>query len=332
MTPIPRSVQNESRDLSTQSALLDISREEPEVHLKQSNDGTGCPLLDRLPREIRYEIYSYLLVNPVLGTSWSVIENEAYTLGKREHYDLYPAILQTCRTIHMEASEVLYGTNTFFITCFSAEELYMIEHLCPITRHLEDEKPTTIERLTIYAPSMKTVRRWKVLICELDILVDRYGILPPDVLDQPDLYKQSQWQLLHFCQSICRSPPRSLEVIFGPISAKRWAARTQIFHKVTDPLHLLRKIPTCCVRLASSEELRNSMAGMYFLYWNEDEWADTENSDNNIDEFRMESFDEKCRDLRALITGQSPVELVFAMFSNLLSYAQAFERDPTFKD
>lgn len=55
-----------------------------------------------LPGEIRNKIYNHLLILPALSTP--------RLLGDPP---LYPQILSTCRQVHVEARQILYGCNTF---------------------------------------------------------------------------------------------------------------------------------------------------------------------------------------------------------------------------
>jgi len=70
-----------------------------------------CPLLQKLPVEIRDMIYRLLLFNPELG------EYRSTNNFKHRHYGLSPNILSTCRRIRDEAYAILYGENIFRINC-----------------------------------------------------------------------------------------------------------------------------------------------------------------------------------------------------------------------
>ncbi|CZR58970.1 uncharacterized protein PAC_08862 [Phialocephala subalpina] len=78
-------------------------------------------VLDLLPTEIRDEIYGLLLVSPDLG------QKEA--LQPEQKYGLSPAILQTCRRVHYEASEVLYRSNAFVVSGLGSASEYHGEPL-----------------------------------------------------------------------------------------------------------------------------------------------------------------------------------------------------------
>jgi hypothetical protein len=70
------------------------------------------PFLRIFPSEIRRKIYKLLLVNPVLGTVGAVNPSKQ----DRTKHNLSPKILETCRQIYHEASEVLYA-QTFAANC-----------------------------------------------------------------------------------------------------------------------------------------------------------------------------------------------------------------------
>lgn len=72
----------------------------------------------RFPPEIRVLIFGYLLTSgfPILygicPQKRILIERDDHWVGWIRH-GLFPAILETCRTINLEGSEVLYGSNLF---------------------------------------------------------------------------------------------------------------------------------------------------------------------------------------------------------------------------
>lgn len=71
---------------------------------------TTSPFLDRVPPEIRLQIYSYLLVapTPIKGTIARSFQNESY--------HLHTSILRTNKQIYNEAKYIFFGLNTFHIT------------------------------------------------------------------------------------------------------------------------------------------------------------------------------------------------------------------------
>jgi hypothetical protein len=96
-----------------------------------------CYFLEKIPIEIRNQIYAELLVNPILGTCASVCVRGWGLVD----YNLSTSILSTCRQIHHEASEILYGRNTFFMLCMresGKSSQNSITDMSPITRKWED--------------------------------------------------------------------------------------------------------------------------------------------------------------------------------------------------
>ncbi|CAD6442767.1 52193f30-ead5-4c28-89ef-7c627d989225 [Sclerotinia trifoliorum] len=76
-----------------------------------------------MPSEIRDEILSYLLTNPILGQGISVtMEAGPLRKGNREvtspKYDLHPAVLRVCKQMYQEGLlYMLYECNTFIMDC-----------------------------------------------------------------------------------------------------------------------------------------------------------------------------------------------------------------------
>jgi hypothetical protein len=73
----------------------------------------SCYFLEMILIEIRNQIYDELLLNPILGTVKSVKEGRPNSVK----YNLWPSILPTCCQVHHEASDILYGRNTFIVVC-----------------------------------------------------------------------------------------------------------------------------------------------------------------------------------------------------------------------
>lgn len=63
-----------------------------------------------LPPELRTMVYKELLLS---DSAFRLGHHGPYSHEKRRQ--LYPQILRTCKSIFMEASEVLYGDNTFYL-------------------------------------------------------------------------------------------------------------------------------------------------------------------------------------------------------------------------
>ncbi|CAD6569590.1 MAG: hypothetical protein ASARMPRED_002958 [Alectoria sarmentosa] len=114
-----------SRSSKTKSSHLPQQRRALSVSQNPSNTG----LFDRLPFEIRRLIYVYALGGDLLHLTHTVVSKEIphhagqWSRSYFHHYhtagDPSPkhrlCLLKTCRQMYIEASEVLYGTNTFGI-------------------------------------------------------------------------------------------------------------------------------------------------------------------------------------------------------------------------
>lgn len=121
----PSLLVREPRSCKTVSTRLPQQRRALSVSQKASNAG----LFDRLPFEIRRLIYIYALGGDLLQLTqtsfskktgyhayqWSLPYFRHY-LAAEEHSPKYQlGLLMTCRQVYIEASPVLYSTNTFGI-------------------------------------------------------------------------------------------------------------------------------------------------------------------------------------------------------------------------
>ena len=84
-------------------------------------------ILTKLPRELRDQIYRELLVDDVHCTG---LNNDC--LARKQ---LFPAILQVCKQVFIEASKILYEENSFLFTDAFYWDHYSEEH-----DHLYDVK------------------------------------------------------------------------------------------------------------------------------------------------------------------------------------------------
>lgn len=126
--------------------------------------GSTCYLQDKLPLELRIQIYSLLLVNPLLGNA---DEHLAYATTHWIEYDLHPAILRTCRMISDEASKVLYSSNKFCILFLSCGKTLRAPSasftiVCPVTRNAERFPPNNLPLKVL--DSLKKVHKWELIL------------------------------------------------------------------------------------------------------------------------------------------------------------------------
>lgn len=104
--------------------------------VQSSEPRSTCIFFDKFPLEVGRDIYKYLLVNPVLGHS--EMEDHTYSNGQSKYieYDLSPSLLRTCRQMYIEAVDVLYGCNTYYLYCFpDVLHEWDFNPPCPILRH-----------------------------------------------------------------------------------------------------------------------------------------------------------------------------------------------------
>ncbi|KAF7953437.1 uncharacterized protein EAE97_000836 [Botrytis byssoidea] len=82
----------------------------------------SCPFISRLSTDVRTQIYSYLLLNPLLSTAECVsVETD---FGINQKYELEPSILRTCKEVYGEASTVLYGLNKFYLVAMKSTRMF----------------------------------------------------------------------------------------------------------------------------------------------------------------------------------------------------------------
>ena len=150
----------DAKDL--QLALAEALRSKNELQTQlDALTMVGTPFLERLPIELRNEIYELLLVNPFLADEESI--RPKCNFGEFIQYDLNPAILRICRQVSEEALSILYGRNTFIIGCL---DLSRHPLPCPLTRHLSfwgvvhcAASPLDL----IQVPGLNNVKHWRVL-------------------------------------------------------------------------------------------------------------------------------------------------------------------------
>lgn len=113
-----------------------------QLHLLHTTIGRPLPFLEKLPIEVRNEIYKLLLVNPLLGQPAGLTKLSS---GDYPKYYLHLAILRTCQSILDEASSVLYGNNLFCVLCLDEDAPTSYHQIdlrssylsCPVTRRWE---------------------------------------------------------------------------------------------------------------------------------------------------------------------------------------------------
>ncbi|KAF7913552.1 hypothetical protein BELL_0265g00130 [Botrytis elliptica] len=294
-----------------------------------SSPSTGSSYFEKLPQEARDMIYELLLVNPVLGKSCSVADRTSSPRRTPPHgqsqpplkYELEPQVLRVCRAIYLEASQVLYESNTFYIACCR----YEISQDCrpsrfafnrgiemtPITRHCNR---LSHGKLFLFDhPAVAKVKRWRVIVS---------SFIDPDILG--GWHERRTWSMENFCQAIAQSPSISLEIALAPIGLEKcgetlWFRDEVIYQNMKNmliPLQMLRGVKKLQFRDASWEELPD-----VYPY----------NSFSGKDCRSIIPSSNSRKQLRSIMMGDSVVELSRGMYLRLVRYAQAFETVDTFR-
>ncbi|KAI9051555.1 hypothetical protein LZ554_004601 [Drepanopeziza brunnea f. sp. 'monogermtubi'] len=259
--------------------------------------------LDGAPPDVRMLIYKYLLVNPDLGEVTSISKHEHY--GATASYGLSPAILVVNKKIHGEAMSILYGLNTFVMACSPCSEPFGSPAiLSPLTRFLPGPNGSSS---SIYGEaSISHVKKWKVII-SVDV-----RSFPLREMVRPS------WSVWEACRALSRGSPRSVEIALIPkgVELNVFESDYQSLGIALQPLKILRGIENFVLRDTTPFEI-----------------PDFVDEDENALEFTSQLQDETVLevDLYNSATSNSPVERGFEMFNELLIYAQAFERSPTFR-
>ncbi|KAM0194501.1 hypothetical protein ACHAPC_000975 [Botrytis cinerea] len=280
---------------------------------------TMPPSLQYIPAEIRRKIFICLLVSTELGEASSIDQLEGY--GADAKYGLSPQILLVCRLFHEEGMEILYGLNQFIIESLPSIRIKRMDVLhpfticSPLTRW--DNQPTTdlpthsIQKTLLHRnQAIKFVRKWRIIL-------------------SARLYEpRSRDGLVELCRLLCElqtlsggSLLRELEVCIIPkgVEVKYGYMNMNEMRESLVPLELLRNIPIVSIRTASIDEIPD------FAYRHK--WLDTPLVTPSM--LPTASYR---RLLIHLIRGNSEVELSTKMFTSLLEYTQAFERDAQFKN
>ncbi|KAK6601413.1 hypothetical protein H4I96_06754 [Botrytis cinerea] len=122
----------------------------------------GCPLLNVLNLDCRRLIWKRLLLNPLLGESFAIDDDQA-------SFGLFPTILRINSQIHNEGMNILYGSNTFLIGCMPYKPYSLADWYpksCALTRakHLNYTYDNVLESQNSVIPAARYVQHWKILI------------------------------------------------------------------------------------------------------------------------------------------------------------------------
>ncbi|KAF7862575.1 hypothetical protein EAF04_007448 [Stromatinia cepivora] len=125
---------------------------------------TNCPFIRHLSADIRVQIYSHLLLNPLLSSPKAISTETDF--GRSKKYNLHPSILRVCKEIHEEASSVLYSLNIFYMVGMKStrmDRFTLADFIggSPLTRYWRDNA-----EIFSIAPEARLylckVRRWRV--------------------------------------------------------------------------------------------------------------------------------------------------------------------------
>jgi hypothetical protein len=303
--------QDELSRLKAELALVTQSRDDFKAQLTKlapalqpPEPKPPCYFLELIPIEIRNQIYGELLLNPILGTDESVKGDP-----NSVKYNLSPSILPTCRQVHQEASDILYGRNTFIIVCM--RESYDVPDLSPLTRkwieQMLDIGYLNIEKLC----NFEKVQHWRILASHSNI---QHGGQYPCTT--------RVWSMKKFCEGLRHAAPKSLEILVIPDLLHAGWERIQVdwakgsFEDMLEPLRLLRNIGSLILKSASPEDVK------CLSHFKRDK-SEYQVTDSDLPPLSLEI------PLRQLITGEAPVELLLNMYDCLFNYARSFERyDP----
>ncbi|KAF7900025.1 hypothetical protein EAF00_004361 [Botryotinia globosa] len=295
---------------------------------------SDCPFLDDFPLEIRTQIYKELLVKKILGTADSVSRSASY--GADINYGLSPQVLRVCHQIYVEALDVLYEENTFYIACFRVDNHLSMDmdmgagsddenpdavqtvegplvELCPLTRYQnnQSEMPFPIPDLG-NCSAVSRVLKWRVVVSRLTSAGGSWDPI---------------WSLREFCEVISQDPPISLELLILPCGLDYGRNSNYSFdsyEQILKPLRILRNIETCAINQACAADVPDMIQladdGLVERFTKGDRpLADWELPTD----LKME--------METLVTGQQPLDIYHMMHRNLVAYARTFERHRPYK-
>ncbi|TGO49875.1 hypothetical protein BCON_0197g00070 [Botryotinia convoluta] len=293
---------------------------------------SDCPFLDKVPLEVRTQIYKELLGNKILGTADSVSRSASY--GADTKYGLYPQVLRVCHQIYVEALDVLYKENTFYIACFRVDNHLAMDmdtgsddenptavqyvegplvELCPLTRYQNNQSrmPFPIPNLGNYT-TVSRVRKWRVVVSRLTSAGGSWDPI---------------WSLRNFCEVISQNPPISLELLILPCGLDYGRNNNYSFdsyEQILKPLRILRNIQTCAIKEARATDVPDII-----------KLADDGLVKKFTEGYRALADWELPTDLKTeietLTTGQQPLDIRHMMHKNLVAYARTFERHRPYK-
>ncbi|TGO11780.1 hypothetical protein BPAE_0897g00010 [Botrytis paeoniae] len=202
-----------------------------------------------IPQEIRDMIYSYLLVNPVLGQAASVSSETNY--GNTQKYDLDTAILYVCKQTCQEGMSTFNSPGDWDFTDGIFDDISLkdeedeqagilepyIINLCPLTRYTNWQPKNHQDMPSFHdTPSIEKVKNWNVLL---------------DSFEPEHLSSNS---FAEFCVSMYPYPNISLNISILPMIFHEGQTDTEAGSFVLDnnllPLKMMRNIKRLVIKCA----------------------------------------------------------------------------------
>ncbi|CZR65105.1 uncharacterized protein PAC_15005 [Phialocephala subalpina] len=278
--------------------------------VQQREKPSLCAFLDKLPREIRDHVYSYLLVDPILAEVGSIylpgeLDGDlSMYIRAPDSYDLFPSILRTCNKIHAEASETVYTRNTFIMDFTMEHTIRSPIFRHPITTTTRVARSTEVLFTQLTVPVCNTVltkiKRWRVFLSAAEL--DEWSIMEGQCPRE---------DFLTFCRAICNVQLLSLDVLLVP-DIENGEEKYGI-GRVLQPLQLLRNV----------QHLEISQANM--VPWSH---ADSIRNDDGRSAPILPS--QLISKIKTVVQGNSLPTHVFKKYDRIVPYAQAFERNKGF--
>ncbi|KUJ10050.1 uncharacterized protein LY89DRAFT_787705 [Mollisia scopiformis] len=245
--------------------------------------------LELLPREIRDEVYTCVLTNPILSHP-DVFDriSDVYAPGFNDKsFGLSVQILWTCRQIYREAVDILYGSNEFIFT-FTDSTF----DLNPLLRNHRGSIHTIFVN-----PNFKKVKSWKLVLSTQEFVCCT-----------------RTEQFAKFCRLISDGGnAKKLTCVLRDdrILKETNHLDTKVALDFLKHLRLLRNLTSVEIEIAPHR------------------WYDHDGESTKLLNSSLMLLD--LHKLKPLLLSNDPVLRLYRMYSKLLTYAQAFERDEELK-
>ena len=247
---------------------------------------TPCYFLDKIPIEIRNQIYGYLLLNPILAEYSSVKEEDEF--GATASYGLNPSVIATCKQINQESAEVLYKDNTFFMA-FTPEQRsrHYGRHSCLLSPLMRFDGKASFS-------TVSKVRRWRIL-----------------PMGKTRMYKDTISIMTKFFVAISDSQLKSLELLLLPSRDENfeiWSSCGGAGRRrhLIRPLETLRNVEAFRYVVATESDVATCVD--YSWMHGDYQWLK-----------KQIGSDTELQELRELVQGDRPVDSLAKMYNALVS-------------